>query len=73
MEQESHLNVPRHHHRKDVPDKFLKLRNVLNLIFMLGAIVGVAAYMLSDQDTGIYIIMGSMAFKVVECTLRFIH
>ena len=73
MEQESYLNVPRHHHRKDSPDKFLKLRNVLNLIFMLGAIVGVAVYMLSDQDTGIYIIMGSMAFKVVECTLRFIH
>ena len=73
MEQESNLNVPRHHYRKDVPDKFLKLRNVLNLIFMLGAIVGVAVYLLSDQDTGIYIIMGSMAFKVVECTLRFIH
>ena len=73
MEQESNLNVPRHHHRKDAPDKFLKLRNVLNLIFMLGAIAGAAVYLLSDQDTGIYIIMGSMAFKVVECALRFIH
>ena len=27
------------------PDRYLKLRNILNLIFMIGAIIGVSIYL----------------------------
>lgn len=73
MEQEENFQ-PRHRHtREQANRKLLKLRNVLNLIFMLGAVVGVCIYLFSNETTGIYIILGAMSFKIVECTLRFLN
>ena len=41
---------------------------------MLGAIVGVAVYFLSESTTtGIIIILAAMVFKIIECILRFIR
>lgn len=49
----------------------LLIRNILNIIFMVGAIVGVSIYYFSDKTTGIYIVLGAMVFKMAECCLRF--
>ena len=50
-----------------------RLRNVLNIIFMLGAIIGVAIYLLGDTTVGIIVILAAMSFKIVECSLRLIR
>ena len=39
---------------------------------MVGAVVGVAVYLLADTNTpGIIIILASMVFKMIESLLRF--
>ncbi len=53
--------------------KLLKLRNLLNIIFMLGAIVGLVIYFLGHQQAGIIVILFSMVFKMAESTIRFFH
>lgn len=59
-----HLNKNRKHSR---------LRNVLNLIFMIGAIVGVLIYFFSDKTIGTYIILVAIGFKFVECSMRLVN
>ncbi|MBP7767561.1 MAG: hypothetical protein KA067_00570 [Prevotella sp.] len=54
-------------------DQFLKLRNWLNIIFMVGAIIGVLLYFFHDQTTGTIVVLGAMIFKIVESALRFIR
>lgn len=54
-------------------DQFLKLRNWLNIIFMVGAIIGVLLYFFHDQNTGTIVVLGAMIFKIVESALRFIR
>ncbi|ERJ78819.1 hypothetical protein J5A56_09620 [Prevotella melaninogenica] len=64
----------RRRNKREVTDRFLPIRQWLNIIFMLGAIVGVAIYFLSDNTTiGIIIILVSMVFKMVESILRIIR
>lgn len=53
--------------------RFIKVRNVLNLIFMIGAIIGIMIYFLSNETIGIIVILAAMVFKLIECALRFIH
>lgn len=60
----------RRSHRKPASDQLLGFRNVLNIIFMLLAVVGVAIYVWGDSIVGTYIIIAGMAFKMVECCLR---
>jgi hypothetical protein len=76
MPQEQNEQVRHHHYRKDDGFRkagYLKVRNVLNIIFMLGAVAGVIVWATANQTVGIIIILASMAFKLVECALRFIH
>ena len=50
-----------------------KIRNILNLIFMIGAVVGVIIYLQKNEQThmmGLYIILISMCFKIAESSLR---
>lgn len=56
--------------RQKPRDKYFKVRNALNAIFMLGALGGLATYYLADKTIGIYIILGAMVFKMAECCLR---
>ena len=49
-----------------------KIRNLLNIIFMLGAIIGVIYYLTKDRTVGTYIILIAMCFKIVESSLRMI-
>lgn len=62
------------HHRKtdeQSTDKLLPVRNILNLIFMAGAIVGVVLYFFTNKTVGTVVILSAMVFKMAECCLRF--
>lgn len=63
----------RRHEDEKPADKFLKLRNWLNIIFMVGAIVGVLIYFFNDQTVGTIVVLAAMVFKIVESALRFIR
>lgn len=52
-------------------NKVSALRQWLNIIFMVGAVIGVILYFaLADQTIGIIIILISMVFKFTEAALR---
>lgn len=64
----------RRKHRRGQPDRFYAVRNVLNLLFMIVAVVGVVIYCTNDdKTTGTIVVLAAMALKIVECALRFIH
>ena len=66
--------LPHHRrHRKPASDQLLGFRNVLNIIFMVLAIIGVVVYLWVDSTIGTYIVIGGMAFKMVECCLRMLR
>lgn len=58
-------------HREQKEDRYIVLRNILNVIFMLGALAGVVVYLNWNRDTGTIVILVSMVFKIVECVFRF--
>jgi len=58
----------RRHHSEE--DQYFRLRNLLNIIFMLGALAGVAIYLWADRTIGTVIILVAMLFKIVECVFR---
>lgn len=62
-----------HHRRAPQVDKYFKIRNILNIIFMLGAIVGMGVFYFYDRTLGTIIIITAMAFKMAECCFRFIR
>lgn len=71
---ESVAQPPRRNHRQ--PRKHTRIdyiRQWLNIIFMLGAVVGVIFYFLSDSNTGVIILLTAIVFKFVECVLRVIN
>ncbi len=48
------------------------IRQILNVIFMIGAVAGGLLYWFMPEPTlGILVIMTSMFFKMAECVLRF--
>ena len=50
-----------------------KIRFWLNLIFMIGAVVGVILFLSKNEERhqlGLYIILISMCFKIAESSLR---
>lgn len=53
-------------------DKYRMLRQILNMLFMLGAVAGVIVYFYYGRDLGTIIILVSMAFKMAECVFRLI-
>lgn len=60
----------RHRGEREQKDNHLRLRNVLNIIFMLLAIIGAAVYYWSDHTTGAIILLVAVVFKIVESALR---
>jgi len=49
------------------------VRNWLNTLFIIGAIVGMVVYTKYTRETGIYIILASMIVKFTESALRMIN
>ena len=47
-----------------------RLRQWLNIAFIIGGITGMAWYTWVDRNTGIYIMIGAGVLKFVELTLR---
>ena len=73
-EQNSALRRPHHHYNPArTADKTLPVRQWLNAIFMLGALVGVIIYFAGSTTVATFVILGAMVFKIVECAIRFIH
>ena len=65
---------PMRHHRRDASnDKYFKIRNVLNIIFMIGAVVGMAVFYFHNRTMGTIIIITAMVFKMAECCFRFLR
>ncbi|MBR6121500.1 MAG: hypothetical protein IKQ05_03805 [Prevotella sp.] len=54
----------------DERDMMFWTRQVLNIIFMLAAIIGVICYVWGDKRTGIFVVLGAMVVKMAESTLR---
>lgn len=52
--------------------RYFLIRNVLNTIFVIGAVIGVALYFFYSETIGTYVILGSMIFKMAECCFRFL-
>jgi len=51
-------------------DRFFKIRNILNSIFILAAIAGMVVYFFHNESIGAIIIFFAMALKLIECCLR---
>lgn len=66
--EEMHSRHAVREHRKPIPHP--RLRFVLNVIFMVAAIVGVTWYFVSDHYTGTIIVLTGMAFKFIELVIR---
>ena len=49
------------------------VRNWLNFLFIIGAIVGLIMYYKVSRETGIYVILGSMLIKFSESALRMMY
>ncbi len=63
----------RRHHRQRGDDNMLKFRNVLNIIFMVMAIIGVIIYFTEYRTIGTYVLLAAMAVKMVECCIRMLR
>ncbi len=59
------------HRNNHKEDRYLKVRNILNTIFVVGAAIGMAIYFWGNTNVGTIVILVSMALKMVECVLRF--
>lgn len=52
-----------------------QIRNLLNIIFMIGAVIGVILFLSKNEERhmmGLYVILCSMAVKIVESSMRMI-
>ena len=52
-----------------------QIRNIRNIIFMIGAVVGVILYLSKNEERhylGLYIILIAMCFKIAESSMRMI-
>lgn len=70
--------LSRRHTRGEADDehphgRYAMLRQVLNVLFIIGAVAGVIVYMRSSHSTGTIIILSSMVLKFVECVLRLLR
>lgn len=55
------------------PDRYFHARQILNLLFMAGALAGMAAYFLVSHNAGIVVMLAACALKFAECALRLIR
>ena len=58
--------------RKRGDNRFM-IRQILNIVFMVLALVGVGFYLFGDRTVGIVIVLIAMVFKMAECVIRMIR
>ena len=61
------------HRNNRQEDRYLKTRNILNTIFVVGAVIGMGIYFWGNRTVGTIVILVSMAIKMVECCLRMLR
>lgn len=68
-----------HHHDNGIdddndrqPDHFYKLRQLLNLVFLIMSIVGVTMWFYGSREMGIYVLIVGTIFKFAELSLRIV-
>ena len=54
-------------------DQYFKIRNILNIIFMIGAVVGMGFYFFGNRTIGTIIIIIAIVIKLTESSIRLIH
>lgn len=66
-------NIPTHRRGEEEPvrDKWFKLRNILNIIFMLLVVIGVCIHYFSSSTAGSYVLLVAIVVKITECCFRF--
>ena len=65
--------MPKRHHRAPTErGKFFLLRNLLNTVFIIGAALGMIVYFFKNEEVGMVIVLGAMAFKMCECVIRLV-
>ncbi len=64
---------PPQRHRRYPKGRLFALRNVLNTLFIFGALAGVICYVAYDRSLGTYIVIGSLPLKFIEAALRLIR
>ena len=74
MDNENPNMLAQRHHKRPTPeDPTLELRNWLNAIFMVGAVIGVLIYFFGDHTIGTIVVLVAMVFKIVETAMRLMH
>lgn len=53
--------------------RFFVFRNILNIIFIIGAIIGMVAYFFVNETVSELILVTCVVIKICECVLRLIH
>lgn len=57
---------------KNPRNRIFIIRQILNIVFIIGAVAGAILYWTEPEPTlGILIIMTAMFFKMAECVLRY--
>lgn len=58
------------HHRQQSENKHLRLRNTLNILFMVIMIAGIICWWKVDENLGYKILIVSIPFKLAESVIR---
>lgn len=58
------------HRNEDKKIMIFRLRNILNILFIIGAIIGMVYYFFIEEYIGTIIILVSMGFKITETSIR---
>lgn len=66
---EEYSGHPIRPHRKP-RNLMFKVRNVLNTLFIIGAVAGIVYTLRGDRTVGFYIVCVSMVLKFVESAIR---
>lgn len=73
----STLKAKYHHaplHVQRPRDRYFKIRNILNILFMLGAVIGFIIWYTSNSKTaGLVILLAAVILKIIEVALRMFH
>lgn len=72
-EDNQHAGLEQPLHRRQRPEgdaRMLRLRNLLNILFLVTAAVGLYLYLKSDRQTGTLVILGAMVFKMADAAIR---
>jgi hypothetical protein len=72
LSKEEYEDRSSYRHHKHPAGRFIMLRNILNIAFMIIAIAGVVIYLSSSAFIGVVVVGIGMLIKMTEFCIRFI-